>query len=184
MTQKPVALYYSVLKYQPANLERLHRDFTLIEHATPADDTPEALARAEVLFAPLGWQVDRKKIDACPRIRVIASNTTGHPHIDVAYARERGIQGRLPEIRPDFLRTITPTAELTWGLILALTRNLVPAHRAALAGAVGPAAPSGRRRCCPACRWASSGTAAWARMVARYGPCLRHGRPLLRPLRR
>lgn len=134
MPAKPVALYYSVLKYQPANLERLHRDFAVIEHTDPDDDTPEALARAEVLFAPLGWQVDRKKIDACPRLRVIASNTTGHPHIDVAYARERGIEVACLKFAQDFLRTITPTAELTWGLILALTRNLVPAHRAVLEG--------------------------------------------------
>lgn len=134
MTRKPVALYYAVLKYQADNLARLRRDFELIELETPGDDTADILARVEVLFAPLGWQVDRAKIDACPRLRVIASNTTGHPHIDVAYAREKDVAVACLKFAPEFLRTITPTAELTWGLILALTRNVLPAHRAALDG--------------------------------------------------
>ena len=73
-------------------------------------------------------------IDACPRLRVIVSNTTGHPHIDIEYARERGVYVACLKFAQDFLRTITPTAELTWALLLALTRNVVPAFRAALDG--------------------------------------------------
>lgn len=133
--RKPVALYYSILKYQPENRQRLAELFEVIELPDPGHDTPELLARVEVVFAPLGYQVDKVKIDAAPRLLVIASNTTGHPHIDVAYARSKGIQVACLKYAQGFLATITPTAELTWGLIIALTRNLFSAHQAALQGA-------------------------------------------------
>jgi len=132
--KKPVALYYSILRYQPENRRRLDELFTVIELKDPSEDSGETLARAEVLFAPLGFQVDRKKIDEAKRLRVIASNTTGHPHIDVEYANSKGIAVACLKFAPEFLKTVTSTAELTWGLIVALTRNVVPAHRAALKG--------------------------------------------------
>lgn len=133
--KNPIALYYRMLRYQPENLAKLEREFDLRILDTPADDTPELLSRVEVLFAPLGYSVDRQKIDACPNLRAIVSNTTGHPHIDVNYAQSKGIYVACLKFAQGFLRTITPTAELTWGMIIALTRNLIPAHRAALGGA-------------------------------------------------
>lgn len=134
MTIKLQALYYRILKYQPENLKRLADEFTLTVLNDPSEDTQEVLAQVEVLFAPLGYQVDRAKIDACPKLRAIVSNTTGHPHIDVTYARNQGIYVACLKFAQDFLRTITPTAELTWGLILALCRNILPANRAVLQG--------------------------------------------------
>ncbi len=132
--RRPVALYYSILKYQPENRKRLDVLFEVIELPDPSLDTAEILSRAEVIFAPLGYQVDQAKIDAAPLLKVIASNTTGHPHIDVAYARSKGLQVACLKYAQEFLSTITPTAELTWGLIIALTRNLFQAHSAALQG--------------------------------------------------
>lgn len=131
---KPKAIYYSMLKYQPESRRLLEGSFDLVELPNPSHDTAELLADVEVLFAPLGYLVDRAKIDACPKLRVVASNTTGHPHIDVDYCREKGIEVACLKFVPDFLQSITPTAELTMGLMIALTRNLVPAHEAALAG--------------------------------------------------
>jgi D-3-phosphoglycerate dehydrogenase len=132
--KKPVALYYSKLQYQPQNLERLRRKFELIELPNPSYDTDNVLGRTEVLFAPLGYYVDKIKIDRCPNLKVIASNTTGHPHIDVEYAWSKGIEVACLKYAQEFLQTITPTAELTMGLIIALTRNIIPAHLNVLDG--------------------------------------------------
>jgi D-3-phosphoglycerate dehydrogenase len=132
--QKPVAVYYRILEYQPENLTRLATEFDLTVLTDPTELSRDLSNRVEVLFAPLGYRIDRNVIDACPRLRVIVSNTTGHPHIDVEYARERGVYVACLKFAQDFLRTITPTAELTWALLLALTRNIVPAFRAALGG--------------------------------------------------
>ena len=134
MTEKPVALYYRMLKYQPENRRRLDDLFTVIELDDPSEDTPEKLFRVEVLFAPLGYFVGKEKMDSAEKLRVIASNTTGHPHIDVDYAASKGISVACLKFAPEFLSTITPTAELTWGLILALTRRIPAAHESVLAG--------------------------------------------------
>ena len=131
---KPVLIYYDVLQYQPENLQRLHDNFDVISLPTPADDTDEALTVADVSLCPLGYYCGPEKMDRMPKLKVLGSNTTGHPHIDVGYAAHRGI--KVVTLKPEkaFLDTITPTSEHTFGLILALTRNLIPAHRAVLEG--------------------------------------------------
>jgi phosphoglycerate dehydrogenase-like enzyme len=131
---RPAALYYTVLKYQPESLAALHDAFEVTELESPNEDTPELLAGTEVLFAPLGFMVDRAKIDACPKLRVVASNTTGHPHIDVDYCRAKGVEVACLKFAQDFLDSITPTAELSFGMIIAVTRNMMRAHEAALSG--------------------------------------------------
>jgi D-3-phosphoglycerate dehydrogenase len=131
---KPRALYYSILKYQPESLDLLRRCFDVTVLESPAQDTLALLAQTEVLFAPLGFQVDKVRIDACPRLKVVASNTTGHPHIDVEYCRSRSVAVACLKFAQDFLDRITPTAELTFGMIIVLTRNMLAAHKGALAG--------------------------------------------------
>jgi len=131
---KPVAVYYRILKYQPENLARLEREFDLRVLDDPSQLSSSLKSDVEVLFAPLGFQLDARIIDACPKLRVIVSNTTGHPHIDVEHARASGVHVACLKFAPDFLGRITPTAELTWGLVIALTRHLVPAQRSVLDG--------------------------------------------------
>lgn len=165
---KPRALYYRMLQYQPENVALLESHFDLHVLDTPADDTEEILKRTEVLFAPLGYQVEKAKIDACPGLRAIASNTTGHPHIDVDYARARGVYVACLKFAPEFLSGITPTAELTWGLVLALTRRLVPAHRAVLSG-TWDRRPFGAPAMLSSQSLGVVGLGRLGRMVARYG---------------
>lgn len=165
---KPIALYYRMLKYQPENMATLAREFDLIELDSPVQDTPEVLARIDVLFAPLGHMVDAAKIDACPCLKAVVSNTTGHPHIDVEYARSKGVFVACLKFAPDFLKRITPTAEHTWGMLLALIRNLMPAHKAALAG-VWDRRPFGGRSMLSSLNLGIAGHGRLGTMVARYG---------------
>jgi D-3-phosphoglycerate dehydrogenase len=102
----------------------LHENFKVITLPDPDADTKEILRDVEVTFAPLGFYCGKKKIDACPRLRAIASNTTGDPHIDVPYAESRKIAVITLRDEREFLCTITATAEHTWGLILALVRRI------------------------------------------------------------
>jgi D-3-phosphoglycerate dehydrogenase len=88
---QPTCLYYSILNYQPSSLRLLHENFKVITLPDPDADTKEIMRDVEVTFAPLGFYCGKEKIDACPRLRAIASNTTGDPHIDVQYAESRGI---------------------------------------------------------------------------------------------
>jgi len=56
------------------------------------------------------------------------------PHVDVAAARARGIEVISLAGDSEFLESITPTAELTLGLMIALTRNVAPAMAAVKSG--------------------------------------------------
>ena len=132
---QPVALYYSLMSYQPANRALIERMFHVIERPTPKDSTVSDLAQAQVLFAPLGYLVDRNRIEACPNLRAIVSNTTGVPHIDMEEAERRGIAVCALHDEQTFLDTITPTAEHTIGLMLAAWRKIPAAHAAAVSGA-------------------------------------------------
>ena len=124
MKKKPLLLYYSILKFQRESLALLGEHFDLCERETPAADTGTELAEAVVTFAPLGFQCGKEKIDRMPLLRVIASNTTGEPHIDVVYARSKGISVATLKGESVFLDSITPTAEHTFGLLLALMRHI------------------------------------------------------------
>lgn len=131
---KPTIIYYEILNYRPENLELLRDNFQVITLPDPAHDTLDVLSTADVVLAPLGYSFDKEKIDNSPRLKAIGSNTTGHPHIDVDYARQKGIKVITLKDYQEFLETITPTAEMTWGLIIAVTRNIIPAFHSVLNG--------------------------------------------------
>jgi D-3-phosphoglycerate dehydrogenase len=131
---KPSALYYRILQYQPSNRALLDACFAVTELDDPRQDTDAALARTEVLFAPLGYQVDEAKMRRAPRLRAVVSNTTGIPHIDAGVAARRGIRVCALHDEPAFLDRITPTAELTVGVMIACMRRIPAASRAAAEG--------------------------------------------------
>lgn len=131
---KPKALYYRILGYQPDNLTLLKAVFDASELDDPRQDTNAALGGIEVLFAPLGFPVNDERMNRCPKLRVIVSNTTGIPHIDIGAAHHRGIAVCALHDEAKFLETITPTAEHTIGLLLAVWRKIPSAHAAASRG--------------------------------------------------
>lgn len=127
-------LYYNMLSFQPSNLKLLQDNFEVMELDTPQDDSDEILKGTDVIFAPLGYRCGKEKIDKMPNLKVIASNTTGEPHIDREYAERKGVKVVSLKYEQEFLDTITPTAEHTWGLLLALTRNTPRALHSVLGG--------------------------------------------------
>lgn len=84
----------------------------------------EAAAGAEGIVSLLTEEIDRRLIDAAPRLKCIANVAVGFDNIDVDYARSRGIEvTHTPGVLTE------TTAELTVGLILAVTRRIVEADR-------------------------------------------------------
>lgn len=114
--RKPGALYYECLNFTEENKAYLRECFDVGGDG------------AEVAFVYLGEYWDGLWMDGYPNLRVIVSNTTSVQHIDVVAAGERGIKVVYLDDR-DFLEGITAVAELTIGLIVALTRNIIPAFR-------------------------------------------------------
>lgn len=80
------------------------------------------------LLVQLGLSVDRSVIDAAPNLKCIATATTGLDHIDVDYAASKGIEVLSLKSETEFLNSITATAELALGLLIALVRRIPSAH--------------------------------------------------------
>ena len=133
-TPKKKILCYDILQYQPSILELIKENFDVKKLPDPNHDTDEVLKSVEVAMAPLGISFNRKKIDRCTNLEIIASSTLCVPHIDIEYAHSKGIRVCYLGNEKDFLETITPTAELAWGLIMAVTRRVPWAYKAACSG--------------------------------------------------
>ncbi|MEQ9643306.1 MAG: D-isomer specific 2-hydroxyacid dehydrogenase family protein [Alphaproteobacteria bacterium] len=131
---KPRLLYYTLLSYQRENVALMNAHFDVVARADPRDDDDETLASLDACCAPLGFPFDGAKMDRCPKLRAIVTNTTGVPHIDMDAAAARGIEVFSLKDEQAFLDTITPTAEHAWGLLLALSRNLPWSFDAVKAG--------------------------------------------------
>ncbi|MGX7126912.1 NAD(P)-dependent oxidoreductase, partial [Enterococcus viikkiensis] len=82
------------------------------------------VADCEVLICPLSTQVDREVIDAAPKLKLIANFGAGFNNIDSAYAKEQKIY-----VTNTPVVSTNATAELTAGLIIALSRRIVEGDR-------------------------------------------------------
>ena len=84
----------------------------------------DAIKDADVLFVRLQYYISSKIIDVATQLKYILTATTGLDHIDVNYFESKG--GEVVSLKGeyDFLSSIPSTAEHTWGLILALIRNI------------------------------------------------------------
>ena len=112
----------------------------IIQITEPIDYSPKALAiyrslgrvvfdskprrDADVLAIGLKYRIDKKWLDAMPKLKVVGWQGTGLNHIDVKELKKRGVKLISLRGRKDFLKNIPSTAEETIALILALVRNI------------------------------------------------------------
>lgn len=82
-----------------------------------------------VIIISIGFLFDRERLKTQTQLKYIISPTTGLNHIDLLYCNEVGIKVISLKGEEKFLSTITSTAEHTWSLLLALSRNIVSANR-------------------------------------------------------
>lgn len=90
----------------------------------PHDDLVRRVAGKQALVSLITDKVDRAVIEAGTALRIIANVAGGYNNVDAAAARERGI---IVTNTPDVLTGAT--ADLTWALILAVTRRLGEGER-------------------------------------------------------
>lgn len=96
------------------------------------DELKEKIADYDVAVIGLGLYYDKKIINTGKKLKIIATASTGTDHIDVEYAKKKGIKVLSLKDDREFLNTVTGTAELAFLLILALSRNLIPATKSVL----------------------------------------------------
>jgi len=110
--------------YSPEALAILEDLGEVVNHAMSRADLLAEVLDCDVLIVRLKHAIDRDVIDQGKRLKAIVSATTGLDHIDVAYANDKGIRVLALQGESEFLRTISATAEHTWGLLLALVRRI------------------------------------------------------------
>jgi len=89
----------------------------------------EAVRKADILFCLLHDKIDRAVIEANPDLRLIAAQSITPSNIDVAAATVR----RIP-VTVTAPLTTEATADLTFGLMLAVARRMIEGDRMARAG--------------------------------------------------
>ena len=106
-----------------------------VTHA-PADHGRllELLPAADAYFASLAVRVTAEVLARAPRLRVIATPSTGLDHLDLDAAGVRGVTILSLKDERAFLDTLTATAEMAWALLLAVVRRLPWAFEAAQRG--------------------------------------------------
>jgi glycerate dehydrogenase len=91
---------------------------------TGYDDTPQELAVERARDADVvivnKVRLTRRQIDALPRLKLICVSATGVDNVDVEYAASRGIP-----VKNVAGYSTESVAEATFGLVLALLRNIV-----------------------------------------------------------
>ncbi|HLD06511.1 MAG TPA: NAD(P)-dependent oxidoreductase [Candidatus Nanoarchaeia archaeon] len=93
----------------------LTRDHSLLKHLKQARD-------AEILTIFINTPITKEALDKLPRLRLIATMSTGFDHIDLAECRRRKIVvSNVPFYGENTV------AEHTFALILALSRRILPA---------------------------------------------------------
>ena len=134
MSARPTLLI--TRKVFPEVLDRLAPYFDFAANQDD-DDWPRAglLARAadrDALFVTGSDRIDRELIDACPRLRMIATGTVGYNHIDLTACGERGIA---VSNTPDVLTEAT--ADMAWALLMAAARRVCESEHWLRAGKWG-----------------------------------------------
>jgi glyoxylate reductase len=97
---------------------------SVAHHALQGDELIRFVGEAEALVCNVTDRVDATVLRACPRLAVVANVGVGTDNIDLEAAR---VLGLWVTNTPDVLTEAT--ADLTWALILAVTRRLVEGDR-------------------------------------------------------
>ena len=93
------------------------------------EELVESVAGAEALICLLSDRIDEALLHDAASLRILANVAVGYENIDVAAARSRGIA---VTNTPDVLTETT--ADLTFGLILAVARRIAEADDAVRRG--------------------------------------------------
>ena len=83
------------------------------------DELSEQIEKYDVIITRIGIKFDKHLLERAKNLKIIATATTGTDHIDLEYAKERGIE----VISAPGANAIA-TAEYTFGLMLTLMRRV------------------------------------------------------------
>jgi len=89
-----------------------------------AETFRDKAAGCEALYVVATERVDAALLDACPRLKIVATGSVGFNHVDVAACSARGI---VVTNTPDVLTEAT--ADMGWTLLMATARRVTESER-------------------------------------------------------
>jgi D-3-phosphoglycerate dehydrogenase len=131
---RPIIVLAEPEAFPAAARELLEGVGRVVEAGADRASLLDALRPADALWVRLRHRVDAELLAAAPRLRFVASPTTGLNHVDLAAAARRGVSVLSLRGEVGFLREVRATAEHTLLLVLALLRHLPAAVAHARAG--------------------------------------------------
>lgn len=98
---------------------------------TRAEDVPTLIERSRDADAVVlsNFKYPREVLEQCPNLKLVCVAFTGVDHVDVAYCKEHGIT-----VCNCAGYSTVAVADLVFGLVIALARNLVPCNEAVRKG--------------------------------------------------
>jgi glyoxylate/hydroxypyruvate/2-ketogluconate reductase len=115
-------------KVFPEVLEALAPAFDIVSNQDDAvwsaDEFRRRAADCEALYVVATDKVDAQALDACPKLRMVATGSVGYNHVDVAACTARGI---VVTNTPDVLTEAT--ADMAWALLMATARRVTESER-------------------------------------------------------
>lgn len=133
-----------ILCPEPQNFSDAARDFCSERYEAVFEEMDEVRAseemrRSDAVITRFTTRVGADVMGAGTRLKAVLSPTTGLDHIDLAAAKRARVKLFHLRGQKRFLKTISPTAELTIGLMLSVMRRIPSAREAVLNGAWSPA---------------------------------------------
>ncbi len=94
-----------------------------VDYVIPSqNELKEKIGGYDIAVIGLGLMFDKEVLAQAKNLKIIATATTGLDHVDIEYAKEKGIEVLSLRGETEFLDTITGTAELAAGLMIDLLR--------------------------------------------------------------
>ena len=129
---KPNLIVMDIKYCSDSTIKKLQPHFNLFPStARTISDLRSDLIETQSKFLQcgLGIKIGNELLDGVENFQCVVSPTTGLDHLDIKYLMARDIKViHLGQLK-DEIKEVFATAELTWGLLLAVSRHLVIAHQ-------------------------------------------------------
>lgn len=123
---KKYLLYFKKINMNPVNLNFLKKKFKVIEIESTSKVKKlkkKIKDKISVIYCDPSDYYSKTFLSGFNNLNILASSTTSKDFIEESYCERKKIKIVCLEKEDKFLKTITPTAEHVFGLILLLTRN-------------------------------------------------------------
>ncbi len=107
-------------EYYPIGVLDILKEFASIHpQKMSREELLNTIGDYDIVFTRIGVQFDRELLEKAKKLKILATATTGTDHIDLEYAKERGIHVvNAPGVNTG------ATAEYTFGMILSMIRKI------------------------------------------------------------